>query len=448
MNSFKIEKKIGKGTFGSIYKCTFDGETKAVKKYKTDDDGTLYTETLRELSILQEVRDTHSNLLSFDKILFEDGIYCLITKLYDRDLHTLIEDEENLSENILINIAYKLLHVIDFLHKNNIIHRDIKSSNILMDGYEPILADFGLSKYFSAPCDKHPFPRGGKCGYPCNSEFTHTDSISTRTYRSPEVCEKKRYGLISDDWSLGIVIYETVQGSIIDINTDDMLFKFLPTYIKIFVKEHPRWAELIKGLLTYSPAKRMTSGQALKLDIFNGYIPSFDEKIERDEVAPKLKKRGKKNIKSLPEGPPPWEKGKAEREKLVRRKITPRIWPSEEETQKLIDAKGITCEYTIQRMFCENYISLKSYLEDVREESDGDESDFSNSDESDESDESENSDDDEERAEDFIKFEHDFFRSAGYNLYNILPSSSKITILEKKMPFLQVDTLVGESNKN
>jgi len=91
-----------------------------------------------------------------------------------------------------LNIAHKLLIAVAFLHENYVIHRDIKTDNILLDeDFNPVLADFSLAKIFDTTL----------------KGTTHTPGLGTTSYKAPEVYHEEIYDLSADVFSLGIVFF-------------------------------------------------------------------------------------------------------------------------------------------------------------------------------------------------------------------------------------------------
>jgi len=81
---------------------------------------------------------------------------------------------------------------LHYIHGRNILHRDLKTQNILLDrNGVPVLADFGISKVLQQTE-----------GYAANTV------VGTPYYLSPEVCMNKPYTFKSDIWALGCVLYE------------------------------------------------------------------------------------------------------------------------------------------------------------------------------------------------------------------------------------------------
>ncbi len=123
-----------------------------------------------------------------DAKLFIDNDYCAGGELFRHLL-----EHKMLPENQVKTVASQLLQAIDFLHRNSIVHRDVKPENILLVQRNSlaaiVLCDFGLAKVFT------PGKRMRRmCGTPA--------------YVAPEVL-RKNYDQLSDLWSLGVVLFLT-----------------------------------------------------------------------------------------------------------------------------------------------------------------------------------------------------------------------------------------------
>jgi len=196
---YKIGKKLGHGAYGNVFIITrvTDNVKFAYKNYiSTTND--LDVGALREISILKMLKDSgycdDYGIVSLQDIITTKYSVGIVLPLYKLSLDDAINKNLLSGKNKLI-IYHKLLRSICFLHENNIIHRDIKPDNVMLDyEYNPILIDFTLSKMFY----NNKFTQGE----------THTGGISTECYRAPEVESKKSYGFPSDAWSLGVVLKE------------------------------------------------------------------------------------------------------------------------------------------------------------------------------------------------------------------------------------------------
>jgi serine/threonine protein kinase len=94
-------------------------------------------------------------------------------------------------EDFISYICYHNIHALNFLHKRMIVHRDIKSDNILYNYKGDVkLADFGLS--ISLTTEK----------------ATIKDTMGTMLYMAPELCAEKDHGCGIDIWSFGIMCVE------------------------------------------------------------------------------------------------------------------------------------------------------------------------------------------------------------------------------------------------
>lgn len=198
---FEVRQVLGEGSFGTVYKC-FDTELKRYVAVKVPREGRVAPDSAK--LFMKEARAAaavnHPNVISVHEVgQHGDGFYIAAEFI----------DGINLSETIRISplsikdatiLAVKLLRAAHFFHEKGIVHRDLKSGNILIDAAnEPHIADFGLAR------------REGK------NEITVTQSghvIGTPAYMSPEQArgDVRGTGPASDQYSIGVIFYELLTG--------------------------------------------------------------------------------------------------------------------------------------------------------------------------------------------------------------------------------------------
>jgi mitogen-activated protein kinase 15 len=149
--------------------------------------------TLREIQIMSEL-GAHPNLVKLHTVHIGKNnrdIY-LVFELCEADLHTVIRSGVALPEQKPW-IMYQIARAIYFLHSGNVLHRDMKPSNILCNQDCTVkVADFGISKVIK--------PR---------ERQLMTDYVATRWYRPPEVLlGSPIYGKPVDVWGFGCVLVE------------------------------------------------------------------------------------------------------------------------------------------------------------------------------------------------------------------------------------------------
>jgi len=149
----KLGKVIGEGQFGAVHIGKYFGDVVAVKTQKRS---TVEIDTyiLRELSVLKFAR--HENLLEYigacNLLGRGEGatthtLYIVTEYAGGGELHHLLNSCNPLGLKFLCKIALGCLDALAYLHSKKIIHRDIKSENILLDAnYCPKLSDFGMAR--------------------------------------------------------------------------------------------------------------------------------------------------------------------------------------------------------------------------------------------------------------------------------------------------------------
>ncbi|XP_013137860.1 PREDICTED: extracellular signal-regulated kinase 1 [Papilio polytes] len=182
LKRFEIKKRLGKGAYGIVWKAT-DKKTKDVVAIKKIFDAfrnqTDAQRTFREIIFLQSFRN-HPNIVklhSIHKALNNRDIY-LGFEYMETDLHNVIKRGNILKDIHKRYIMYQMLKATKYIHSGNVIHRDQKPSNVLIDSACRVkLADFGLARSVSSV-----YSGGEEGADPCL-----TDYVATRWYRAPEI---------------------------------------------------------------------------------------------------------------------------------------------------------------------------------------------------------------------------------------------------------------------
>ena len=163
VDTFEMVAQIGEGTYGQVYKAKdkVTAEMVALKKVRLENEKEGFPITaVREIKILRQLN--HHNIVNLKEIATDKqdaldfrkdkGSFYLVFEYMDHDLMGLLESglvEFNEQNNA--SIMKQLLDGLDYCHKKNFLHRDIKCSNILMNNRGQVkLADFGLARLFSA----------------------------------------------------------------------------------------------------------------------------------------------------------------------------------------------------------------------------------------------------------------------------------------------------------
>lgn len=168
-------------------------------------------------------------------------------------------------EKTILNWFLQLTMALEYIHKNNIIHRDIKSSNIFLTSCGSVkIGDFGIAKILS-------------------TEINAANTlVGTPNYMSPEACEQKPYTNKSDIWALGCVIYElcALKLPFQANNLMELLVKITKEDIEPIPKSfNKELFKLLKMLLSKDEAKRPSCQEILVKPML---IKVMQEFITRD----------------------------------------------------------------------------------------------------------------------------------------------------------------------
>nr|XP_040220743.2 cyclin-dependent kinase 12 isoform X2 [Anopheles coluzzii] len=203
---FDMLEQIGEGTYGQVYKAKDQqtNELVALKKVRLEHEKEGFPITaVREIKILRQLN--HQNIVNLREIVTDKqdalefrkdkGSFYLVFEYMDHDLMGLLESGMvDFNEQNNASIMRQLLDGLNYCHKKNFLHRDIKCSNILMNNRGEVkLADFGLARLYNAD----------------NRERPYTNKVITLWYRPPELLlGEERYGPAIDVWSCGCILGE------------------------------------------------------------------------------------------------------------------------------------------------------------------------------------------------------------------------------------------------
>ena len=152
-NQYQAVERLGKGTYGTVYKAKKKGCEKffAIKKIKNElDNEGIPSTALREIAILKKMKNP--NVVNVEAIAFNNHHIELCLEYCKYDLKKLIDckkhDPSFYNVKFVKNMMFQLLKGVEHLHSHKILHRDLKPQNILVDdnGWILKLADFGLSR--------------------------------------------------------------------------------------------------------------------------------------------------------------------------------------------------------------------------------------------------------------------------------------------------------------
>ncbi|GER44796.1 kinase family protein [Striga asiatica] len=317
VDEFERLNKIDEGTYGVVFRARDrkTGEIVALKQVKMDKEREGFPLTsLREINILLSF--DHPSIVDVKEVVVgsnQDHIY-MVMEYMEHDLKALMETmKQPFSQSEVKCLMLQLLSGVNYLHDNWVLHRDLKTSNLLLNNCGELkICDFGLARQYGSPLKPY------------------TQLVVTLWYRAPELLlGTKQYSTAIDMWSLGCIMAELLSKEPLfngktEFEQLGKIFKILgtpnetiwPGYSKLpgvkanFVKHQYNLLrrkfpptsftgspvlsdagfDLMNKLLTYDPEKRISAKDALNHEWFSEvplpkskeFMPTFPAHHARD----------------------------------------------------------------------------------------------------------------------------------------------------------------------
>ncbi|XP_038941426.1 serine/threonine-protein kinase Nek8 isoform X4 [Rattus norvegicus] len=246
MEKYERIRVVGRGAFGIVHLCLRKADQKLViikqipVEQMTKEERQAAQNECQVLKLLN-----HPNVIEYYENFLEDKALMIameyapggtLAEFIQKRCNSLLEEETIL--HFFVQILLALHHV----HTHLILHRDLKTQNILLDKHRMVvkIGDFGISKILSSKSKAYTV-----VGTPC--------------YISPELCEGKPYNQKSDIWALGCVLYElaSLKRAFEAANLPALVLKIMSgTFAPISDRYSPELRQLVLSLLSLEPAQR------------------------------------------------------------------------------------------------------------------------------------------------------------------------------------------------
>ncbi|PKU77395.1 serine/threonine-protein kinase STY17 isoform X1 [Dendrobium catenatum] len=192
----EFQSKIESGSFGDLYRGTYCSQDVAIKVFKSEHVSVdMPRDFAQEVHIMRKVR--HKNVVQFIGACTKPPSLFIVTEFMPGgSVYDYLHKQKGVFRfSSLLRVAIDVSNGMNYLHQNNIIHRDLKTANLLMDENEVKIADFGVARFKT-------------------QSGIMTAETGTYRWMAPEVIEHRPYDHKADVYSFGILMWELLTGKL------------------------------------------------------------------------------------------------------------------------------------------------------------------------------------------------------------------------------------------
>jgi serine/threonine protein kinase len=262
IGQFEFYELLGKGAFGEVYRA-FNKSTREIVSIKciTTPLSQQVPGWEKEIEIMKNF--DHPNIVKCYGSFEDSGrIYIVMEYVDGDDLSTLLKNrkvqKKPISEKFILKVIFQISLALKYIHRHKVIHRDLKSSNILLTLDNDVkITDFGLSTNLK-------------------STLSMASTIAgTLDYMSPELLSGQGHSFPTDIWSLGIMLYEIMT---FDVPFKGALLQFtqlvdsgnIPQITQPYSSE---LKHLTSNMLKQEPLQRISASDILNSNLIQNIMP-------------------------------------------------------------------------------------------------------------------------------------------------------------------------------